>query len=1035
MNKELLYQDDISNKFWNIAASGNSFTVTYGKTGTQGQSQTKTFESEEKCLKEAQKIIAEKLKKGYSEDGEPSGAVPKAITAKKSDQATLLAEYDELVKQANIQGLLPFLQTKVKGHTEAMKKNIRKAKRHWMTWVDLTKEKNFIKKGGNQYGIRGSKAQQNIIALSAIALFNRAEINSWDELLDVFNEMNDPYSTAIIEWAKPNWIVDFLLEKTARDDWRTVDYAVLRLWEDKGIIDYNPELFARMLSRRRWGNADDRYENFDKFSAYIINDATIVKRDVLELFNYPTTLHQQFFHDPDPKKREEIIIWERILKTLLQDKKIDMLWFLEKSIQIQTKEWSLNLKSFFRKRILEADPTPEQLVTLQNTIFPLLHASVSAVVVLGIDLSKKIIEEKKFDTTAFLEWLEPVMMREDCKGAIKSILILFDKIAKKQPKLKARLSHLASDVFMIPDLSLQERAVKTIEKLGNAKDAVLKEKLEMYASQMQGNVKVQLTPFLDAETVLLQGFELEDYVVVKQKNKVLLEQNTVILPADWNAILFQFGKFISSTEVIDAEIILHSLTLQSDLFPEDYKEQLQPYLKQLEKSYFEADYKNIFKNFFSEKIKDLSGTFKVKSAYISNSKTINSLLEVLNEVEYKIKNKSKLPLLSFPSHLPHWVAPKVLVERLLQYQEANEPINKIDFAIAISRMPRENTTEALQLCDQLKDEVADLLRYCLGETKEITLRKNSFFSKIMMHTLNTTKETVNNAYWALAARTFDPLGTFAEFETTTLKDIPYVVSPYYPEIKIKEQWQEWRDYKTNEKMRNQLPSILDVKLNAFQQTPEVLLYSIDAYDKTGYFSYLIEAEENVWYWHSLMPQNDDPLALSILKYACKSPDESNNGLRAFLYVMMLPEFWFTDHSIMVLACGLFEQKKQNRLLAGEVLIDLITKQKIDVDTMGRKAGFLISENYGPLQRFTEAITMSKDISPLHNSALKSLLDSCLENLKIGDKLPTNFKKLLELYFDVLTKTGHKPSAGALNLITSLGSNASIKAIVKQISNN
>ncbi|EMJ94453.1 WGR domain protein [Leptospira alstonii serovar Pingchang str. 80-412] len=39
---------------------GNSFTVTYGKIGTKGQTQTKTFDSAEECLKEAGKLLSEK---------------------------------------------------------------------------------------------------------------------------------------------------------------------------------------------------------------------------------------------------------------------------------------------------------------------------------------------------------------------------------------------------------------------------------------------------------------------------------------------------------------------------------------------------------------------------------------------------------------------------------------------------------------------------------------------------------------------------------------------------------------------------------------------------------------------------------------------------------------------------------------------------------------------------------------------------------------------------------------------------------------
>ncbi|HAE68811.1 MULTISPECIES: WGR domain-containing protein [Sphingobacterium] len=41
--------------------------VNYGRNGTAGQS--KTFDSEEARLKDAEKLIAEKTKKGYSENG------------------------------------------------------------------------------------------------------------------------------------------------------------------------------------------------------------------------------------------------------------------------------------------------------------------------------------------------------------------------------------------------------------------------------------------------------------------------------------------------------------------------------------------------------------------------------------------------------------------------------------------------------------------------------------------------------------------------------------------------------------------------------------------------------------------------------------------------------------------------------------------------------------------------------------------------------------------------------------------------------
>src|SRR5947209_20388436 len=61
------YSDAKSHKFWTIDVSGKSLTVTYGKVGATGQTQTKTFASGELAQAEADKLIKEKLSKGYVE--------------------------------------------------------------------------------------------------------------------------------------------------------------------------------------------------------------------------------------------------------------------------------------------------------------------------------------------------------------------------------------------------------------------------------------------------------------------------------------------------------------------------------------------------------------------------------------------------------------------------------------------------------------------------------------------------------------------------------------------------------------------------------------------------------------------------------------------------------------------------------------------------------------------------------------------------------------------------------------------------------
>ncbi len=61
------YSDDKSNKYWKITLNGNSHTVNYGRVGTTGQTQTKEFTNETEALKSYEKLVTEKLKKGYIE--------------------------------------------------------------------------------------------------------------------------------------------------------------------------------------------------------------------------------------------------------------------------------------------------------------------------------------------------------------------------------------------------------------------------------------------------------------------------------------------------------------------------------------------------------------------------------------------------------------------------------------------------------------------------------------------------------------------------------------------------------------------------------------------------------------------------------------------------------------------------------------------------------------------------------------------------------------------------------------------------------
>ncbi len=70
------FKEGTSSKFWEVDVEGKDLTVRFGKIGTNGQTQTKSFPTAEKATSERDKLIKEKTSKGYAELSVDDGAKP-----------------------------------------------------------------------------------------------------------------------------------------------------------------------------------------------------------------------------------------------------------------------------------------------------------------------------------------------------------------------------------------------------------------------------------------------------------------------------------------------------------------------------------------------------------------------------------------------------------------------------------------------------------------------------------------------------------------------------------------------------------------------------------------------------------------------------------------------------------------------------------------------------------------------------------------------------------------------------------------------
>jgi uncharacterized protein (TIGR02996 family) len=100
------FSEGSSNKFWEIELEGKSFTTTWGRIGSAGQSTTKTFKSEAQAKEEHDKLTAEKVAKGYRLVGQGRKAADQEV-ADEGDDEDFADEGDDEDEEAEDEGVAP----------------------------------------------------------------------------------------------------------------------------------------------------------------------------------------------------------------------------------------------------------------------------------------------------------------------------------------------------------------------------------------------------------------------------------------------------------------------------------------------------------------------------------------------------------------------------------------------------------------------------------------------------------------------------------------------------------------------------------------------------------------------------------------------------------------------------------------------------------------------------------------------------------------------------------------------------------------
>ncbi|WP_457915967.1 DUF7824 domain-containing protein [Escherichia albertii] len=353
-------------------------------------------------------------------------------------------------------------------------------------------------------------------------------------------------------------------------------------------------------------------------------------------------------------------------------------------------------------------------------------------------------------------------------------------------------------------------------------------------------------------------------------------------------------------------------------------------------------------------------------------------IDILINVLHSLQKTEPLPLLSTPTHLPCFIDPYTLVQRLKKYRAATQVPDNFDFQLAIQRcVTPENE---INLAGLSQNDTALLNYFFYGDVKSLKCVENDDLALSAIITRNASHYDLASFEYGLILLNKNNLP--AKFISN---DFPWCL-----ETKI-----QTAPYLKEEFSYKQLS--VDIPRN-WQQENTSLFYA---------FSFMKASADLATDKHRLLfsfPVAHDLFLVKFIAYHFKTEYNESRDIIHLLQAMLELPLPLTPMGHLLTAFCMLHADKTIRALAGELWIDKLRyPQGVNSTHIGDILGRLEKENWAPLKRFTDLAMQSLiNISSRHNQSLLEMvtaMDSHLNTVKI-----TNYKKLNELQLELTRKS-------------------------------
>ena len=628
-------------------------------------------------------------------------------------------------------------------------------------------------------------------------------------------------------------------------------------------------------------------------------------------------------------------------------------------------------------------PTAEELLPSQQTLFALLSSDKTSVVNFVMKLIKQIADEKAFDFATFADNFALCFTTQKIAKSQLIGLNILEKHYKKQAPINIEYREQLAVLFTVPDVKLQEKVTNLLTTYFGGEG--LPEVVAPYQDYLKGKAQELLA------TLSLSGNTESSESSHTSSADCLSEIRGLEQPSSWDKLLFLLGDCLRERTAAAIDLFFEGLVQLQDQLPENFKEQLAPYITQVNGMYYTnvqlAALQLLLAGWVEDrplespedwtkmntKVRRLNTTEEepLKQAYVLHNvwylrDEIPYLLYKVRATLGKLKSGSKLPFLSTPTHAPFYIDAETLTDRLLAYQTAGKEVDLDNLVVACNRLLLSTITpEAQEKVRSLSGKYAPALGYLFGLSDVVT----------------PTEELL--PLWTQITRLKHPDKVFTEFETTAAKDYLSAVKPFFPSYEIEGEFKQFFLEKVyvDDYYNYTLASPFDSSV--FDRLP-YNYYNAGAYDRwdTDTLRYVI----------SLNPQYVDVLLGKYTPlYVGDSDAETQRNLREPLQLLLEYDLPVHHGGWIFIGMALLHDKKETRDLAAEYILRAISRDE-NLSYLQHFLAEILAQKLTPINRFVEFLDIpTRD--PKIKAFQKAVVEAYLPLAEKQEKKPTNHKKL------------------------------------------